>query len=94
MLHKGQIFFSSGHVETFIVFDKYFRVLCFLKRILTFTCKFCFVIDLKTCQFIFYNMNVSEIKTSFVRWVHLFVWDRFNKKIFMKFYHSSVYFAT
>ena len=39
-----------------------------------FTCKFCFVIDLKTCQFIFYIMNVSELNTvlSFLNWVKFF----------------------
>ena len=75
---RVKFYFSSVDVETFFVFDKYFRVLCFIKWVILFTCKFCFVVEfswLKTCQFIFYIMNVFEISALFARWVYLFVWN-------------------
>ena len=59
-----------------------------------FTCKFCFVIDLKTSQFVFYIMNDFEIIALFARRVHLFVWDCFKKIFFMKFIIRACIFAT
>ena len=48
MLHRDHIF-SSGHIKTFVVFDKNFGILCFVEWVFIFPCKFCLVIDLKTC---------------------------------------------
>ena len=57
------MFFSGDHVQTFVIFNKYFGVLCFVEWVFVFTCKFCFVKYLKTCQFIFYIMDVSKAST-------------------------------
>ena len=74
-MHRVKFYFSSGHIESFFVFDKFFRTLCFIKWVAIFTCNFCFVIDLKTCQFIFYILKVFKVIALFVRRVHLFVWN-------------------
>ena len=63
VLHRGQILFFGGHVETFVVLNKYFGVLCFVEWVFVFTCKFCFVKYLKTCQFIFHIMDVYKVST-------------------------------
>ena len=72
-----KFYFFGGYVETFVVFDKYLGILCFIEWVIVFTCIFCFVIDLKMCQFIFYIIHVSEYSTSSLRCVYFFKWDGF-----------------
>ena len=49
MLRGDSLCFSSVHIGTLFVFDKYFGILCYIEWVFMFTCKFCFLINLKTC---------------------------------------------
>ena len=72
VLHWGQILFFQWSCRNL---DRIQQVLCFVEWFFVFTCKFCFVIYLKMCQFIFYIMDVSKFSTSSLSWVYFFKWD-------------------
>ena len=94
-LDMGYLVFFLFLCRNFFVFNKNVWVLCSMKWSFQFASEVYFGVDLKTCQFIFYSIDIVitlSVLSDFIR-VYFIIKDCFNKLFLMKFYHSCVYFC-